>query len=165
MKRVIVALAATALSLSAVAGPPGPPIPIDVKVISPIPMPVTDVPQWVTPDRMYFAGSGGGIAGDAFQLVPLSQDVVLTSYDVQVHVEDAAEGTCTVDATIVNSDDTFVAALGRVVGLHGRDATLSVRLPDVYVQASQGLRLKIEIDGIETALCYFDAQIRGVKVP
>jgi hypothetical protein len=165
MKRTLLALAIAGVSLAAAAGPPGPPLPIDVKVVSPVPMPVTDVPQWVTPDRMYFAGSGGGIVGDAVQLVPLSEDAVLTSYDVQVHVDDAVAAICTVDAVIVTDEDEFVAALGRVVGLQGRDSRLSVDLPNVYVQANQGLRVKIEVDGAADTLCHFDAQIRGVKVP
>jgi len=165
MKRTILALAIAGLSAAALAGPPGPPLPIDVKVISPVPMPVTAVPQWVTPDRMYFSGSGGGIVGDAVTTVLLSEDVVLTSYDAQVHVDEAAAAICTVDATIVTSDGEFVAALGRVVGLQGRDSRLSVDLPNVYVQANQDLRVKIEIDGDDSTLCHFDAQLRGVKVP
>jgi hypothetical protein len=35
---------------------------------------------------------------------------VLASYDVQVHVDDAAAATCTVDAAIVDSEDAFVVA-------------------------------------------------------
>jgi hypothetical protein len=168
MKRTILALAIASISFAATAGPPTdkPPVgPVAVSVVNPLPLPVTETPSWTEPERMYFTGTGGGISGDAQPVIPLDMDVVLQSYEVQVHVEDGADQSCTVDAQIVREDHTIAASLGRVVALPGRDAVLTVPLPNVYVDADRELGLKVVVNAPETKLCFFDAQIRGLKIP
>ena len=168
MRHTIVALGMVSLSFAAFAVPPGPPAggPVSVSIAGPLPLPVTSLPSWTAPERMYFSGTGGAVIGDVFQTIPLNQDVVLQSYDAQLKVEEGTStGACTADALLLRQDDSFVAALGRVVALHGRDAALSIRLPDVFVAADQSLKVKVTIANTASDLCHFDIQLRGVKIP
>jgi hypothetical protein len=175
MKRTILALAIAGLSVAAYASPPpggGPPTPIDVTVTN-VPLPVTEVPEYTMPDRLFFGGVGAAIAdGGGGANVPLTQndeDTVLQAYDVQAHVEESATTTCTVNSEIYENDGTqsgrFVTGLGRIVALPGRDAALSIRLPNVYIAVDSNLYLKLSVTASAGGLCHFDAQMRGIKVP
>lgn len=175
MKRTILAIAIAGLSVAAYASPPpggGPPTPLSVTVTN-VPLPVTDTPAYVTPDRLFFGGMGGAIAdGGGGGNVPLTQndeDTVLQGYDVQAHVEGSATTACTVNSEIYENDGTqsgvFVTGLGRIVALPGRDAALSIRLPNVYIAVASKLYLKVSVTAPTGGLCHFDAQMRGIKMP
>jgi hypothetical protein len=166
MKRTILALAIAGLSVAAYASPPpggGPPMPIDVNVTNPLPLPTTEVPSLTSPGQLFFTGMGGPAQGPTSGIIPLVEDVALQSYDAWVQAEDGVEGTCELNAVIEDKDFNFVAALGPVAALNGRSAMLSVRLPNVQVLASQDLHVKVTLSS--PTLCIFGVQLRGVKVP
>jgi hypothetical protein len=97
MKRTLLGLAVASTSAIAFAGPPTdkpPVVPIDVNVVSPAPLPVTEVPSWVTPDRLFFTGSSGGAVGAINSKIDLNVDVVLQALDMQVHLEEGADISC-----------------------------------------------------------------------
>jgi hypothetical protein len=163
MKRTILALAVASISCVAMAGPPPTAGPVNVNVVNPLPLPTTEVPSLTNLEQLYFTGIGGIAAGPTTGYVNLQQDVILHSYDAWVQ---AAAGTgtdkCDLAADIVDSDLNFVAALGPVAALHGHDGSLSVRLPNVFVDASRELKVKMTVSS--PTLCVFGFQLRGVKV-
>jgi len=117
------------------------------------------------PEQLFFAGMGGATSGVVSGYVPFgAEDVVLQSYDAWVQAAAGTnDNTCSLDAIIEDKDLNFIAALGPVSALHGRDAALSVRLPNLYVDASRELRVKVTLTS--PTLCVFGVQIRGVKAP
>ena len=170
MKRMILALAIAGLSVAAYALPPpggGPPTPIDVTVEN-VPLPVTEMPAYTMPDLLFHGGTSGRTTAGIEQLIPLNYDdvdTVLQSYDIHVQVEDGAIAPCEAVAEIRTNEDEFVASLGAIVALPGRDASQTVRLPNVFVSHELGLRLKFMVIFPNTTgdYCYFNAQLRGLE--
>jgi hypothetical protein len=132
MKRTILALAIAGLSIAAYASPPpggGPPMPIEVNVTNPLPIPVTSIPRMTSLSEFLaptFTADPNGITVPS----PYS-DVVLTGFLVRVENR-SSDNNCNV-ALVLNHGEPDAISLFGSFFYAGQSVATYVPLPNLYL--------------------------------